>query len=164
MTETITTEQYWQTYGRSVKARQSQRTGAKGEEIAERALRAYGIEMVEQITTPFVITNKMKGGWVKIKRKKKVSGDRRGVMGDGSGRRVLAEVKSTSGDRIQWSRLEDHQVRALDKNNRLNAVSLLVVSFTAVGTYVLRWPVRGFGPGTSITAEMASENQWDGES
>ena len=142
--------------------RRSQSIGAQGEEVAENALRACGVQMVEQIATPFAITARQKGGWIKIVRKTPVSGDRRGVMGDGSGRRVLAEVKSTEGDRIEWSRLEDHQVRALDENHRLGAVSLLVVVYLSVGSYVLRWPVAGFGPGQSIGIQDAIDNQWDG--
>lgn len=148
----------------SRRGRRSQAIGARGEGAAENALRAYGVCMVEQIATPFAITARQKGGWIKIERKKQVSGDRRGVMPDGSGRRVLAEVKTTDGDRVEWSRLEDHQVRALDENNRLGAVSLLVLVYLSVGTYVLRWPIDGFGPHKSITVQQAIDNQWDGKS
>lgn len=156
-------DDYLALYGRKAQAAQSQQIGADGEGIAEAALKAYGVRMVEKITTPFVIVDRREGGWVRIKRKEKVSGDRRGVMGDGSGRRVLAEVKSTSGDRIQWSRLGDHQVQALDENHRLGAVSLLVVVFSQQA-FVLRWPVDGFIPRTSITIDDAVNKQWDGRS
>ncbi len=156
-------ETYLQVYGRKAKATHSQQLGAEGEGIAEKALAAYGVRMVEQITTPYAITGRREDGWVRIKRKAKVSGDRRGVMGDGTGRRVLAEVKATEGDRILWSRLEDHQVRALDENNRLGAVSLLVVVFGRQA-FVLRWPVDGFLPRTSITVDDAIAKQWDGKS
>ncbi len=156
-------ETYLEVYGRKAKAKHSQHLGAEGEGVAERALEAYGVRMVEQITTPYAVTDSREGGWVRIKRKAKVSGDRRGVMGDGTGRRVLAEVKATGGDRILWSRLEDHQVRALDENNRLGAVSLLVVVFNQQA-YVLRWPVDGFLPRTSITVDDAINKQWDGKS
>lgn len=155
-------ESYLEEYGRTIQGKRSQATGARGEDAAAVALRAYGVRMVEQIATPFAVTSKKAGGWIKIKRKAKVSGDWRGLMGDGSGRRVLAEVKTTSGDRIEWSRLEDHQVRALDENNRLGAVSLLIVCFLSAGTFVLRWPVAGFGPGQSITIQSAIDNQWNG--
>lgn len=160
--EVMNLEDYLAAYGRKAAAAASQKTGADGEDVAENALRAYGVRMVEQIATPYVITDRKRGGWVKMIRKAKVSGDRRGVMGDGSGRRVLAEVKSTTGDRIAWSRLEDHQVRALDENNRLGAVSLLIVVFSGQA-FVLRWPVDGFLPRTSITRDTAIEKQWDGE-
>jgi len=156
-------EAYMAKYGGKLKAKMAQKMGAEGEDVAAAALRACGIRMVEQIATPFAITAKREGGWVRIKRKAKVSGDRRGVMGDGSGRRVLAEVKSTGSDRIKWSRLRDNQVRALDENNRLGAVSLLVVVFNSVA-FVLRWPVDGFGPGTSIRVEHVTEHVWDGVS
>lgn len=155
-------DDYLQTYSRKAKAAASQQLGSEGEDVAETALKAYGVEMVEQIATPYIISDRREDGWVRIKRKAKVSGDRRGVMADGSGRRVLAEVKSTNGDRIVWSRLEDHQVRALDKNNRLKAVSLLVLVFSQQA-YVLRWPVEGFGPRKSITQEQAIGLQWDGK-
>lgn len=155
-------DDYLQTYSRKAKAAASQQLGAEGEDVAETALKAYGVEMVEQIATPYIISDRREDGWVRIKHKSKVSGDRRGVMADGSGRRVLAEVKSTNHDRIIWSRLEDHQVRALDKNNRLKAVSLLVLVFSQQA-YVLRWPVEGFGPRKSITQEQAIGLQWDGK-
>lgn len=145
----------------SERGRASQARGAHGEGAAENALRALGVRMVEQIATPIIILAE-KDGWVKIERKGKVSGDRRGVMGDGSGRRVLAEVKATNGDRIAWSRLKPHQIKSLDENHHLGAVSLLVVVYT-VGTYVLRWPVPGFGPGQSITIQQALDLQWDGK-
>ena len=154
-------EEYMAKYGRKLKAAEAQKTGADGENSAENALRAYGVQMVEQITAPYAITAKKDGGWVRIVRKRRVSGDRRGVLGDGSGRRVLAEVKSTNSDRIQWSRLEDHQVQALDENHRLGAVSLLVLVFSGVA-YVLRWPVNGFVPYSSLTIDEAIEKQWDG--
>ena len=143
--------------------RQSQSIGASGEEITEYLLRQYDIQMLEQITTPFAIIGTRPGGWIRMARKKKVSGDWRGVMGDGSGRRVLAEVKATGkrNGRIAWSRLKDHQVHALDKNNRMGAVSLLVVVFGGDG-YVLRWPVDGFLPGTSLDRDTAVGLVWDG--
>lgn len=156
-------ETYLEVYGRKAQAKASQQLGADGEQVAENALRAYGVRMVEQIATPYAITDRRPDGFVRIKRSAKVSGDRRGVMGDGTGRRVLAEVKATSGDRILWSRLEDHQVRALDENNRLGAVSLLVVVFDRQA-FVLRWPVEGFLPRTSITIGTAIAKQWDGKS
>lgn len=156
-------EEYMAKHGRSIKGAQAHQTGADGENAAENALRAYGVRMVEQIATPFIITGKKGDGWVRIKRKAPVSGDRRGVMGDNSGRRVLAEVKSTNGDRIPWHWLKDHQVRALDENHRLGAVSLLVVVFTGVA-YVLRWPVDGFLPRTSLTRDDVIDKQWDGKS
>lgn len=159
--EVMDLEAYLAAYGRKAKAAASQQIGADGEDIAENALRAYGVRMVEQIATPYAVTGRKKGGWIRLVHKAKVSGDRRGVMGDGSGRRVLAEVKSTAGDRITWSRLDDHQVQALDENHRLNAVSLLVVVFSGQA-FVLRWPVEGFLPRTSITLDMAIDNQWDG--
>lgn len=161
--EQMSLEEYMAKYGRSVKAAQSQQIGADGENAAENALRAYGVRMVEQIATPYTITAKKGDGWVRLKRKTAVSGDRRGVMGDKSGRRVLAEVKSTNGDRIPWHWLKDHQVRALDENNGLGAVSLLVVVFSGVA-YVLRWPVSGFLPRTSLRREDVIDKQWDGKS
>ena len=146
-------------------SRTQQHQGAVGEQRAEELLQRMGVQMVEQIATPIVITNRNKTGWVKIRYKSKVSGDRRGVMNDGSGRRVLAEVKTTRDRNLRFSDLQPHQVEALNENDALGAVSLLV--WVAWFGYrqeitVMRWPVPGFGPRKSIGEEQAEQWAWNG--
>lgn len=140
--------------------RKSQRSGSVGEDIAKMALRTMGVCMVEQIATP-IVTTQRRNGWVKIRRKEKVSGDIRGLLP--GGRRVLAEVKTVNDDRLIFSRLKPHQVDALNENHELGAVSLLVLVHP-YGHCVMRWPIEGFGPRTSIHIDDAAQYEWDGVS
>jgi penicillin-binding protein-related factor A (putative recombinase) len=137
--------------------RKSQAIGRTGEDIAMIALRTKGVQMVEQIATPITITARQ-GVWVQYTYKQKVSGDFRGIMP--GGRRVLAEVKTCT-DRLVYSRLEPHQVEALDENHKLGGVSLLVM-VSDINYVVMRWPIAGFGPRKSITAIDAFNHEWDG--
>ncbi len=162
MTE-MTLAEYQAKYGRkaqrSVNGRRSQRKGKVGENIADWLLQDAGVQMVERIATPVVIIAR-RGDWVKIRYKKKVSGDRRGVMDDG--RRVLAEVKARDRN-LRWSDLQQHQRDALDENDALGAVSLLVWIHRSA-YHILRWPIAGFAPRRSITLERAAELEWDRKS
>ncbi len=145
-------------------AKSQQQQGAAGERTAEEMLLWMGVKMVEQIATPTVIT-KRRGDWVKIRYKAKVSGDRRGVMNDGSGRRVLAEVKTTNGRNLRFSDLRPHQVDALNENHELGAVSLLAWVYKdgwRQDVFVMRWPIPGFGKRTSVAPEQAEELVWNG--
>lgn len=140
--------------------KRSQAYGSTGEDIAVLALRGMGVEMVEHIATPFATVARNKQGWIRIKYKERVSADIIGVMP--GGRRVLAEVKSTNEDRLVFSRLRSHQVEALDKNHELGAISLLVLVHP-YGYCVMRWPIEGFKPRTSILVEDAYKHEWDGK-
>lgn len=154
---------YLDQFGKSKEAR-NQLRGSDGEKVAIGLLRGYGVKMAERIATPIVILSRDKKGFVLIEYDEPVSGDIVGVMGDGSGRRVLAEVKTTEKDRIPFSYLEKHQVNALNENHLLGAVSLFVAVFEGYGAYVLRWPIDGFVFRTSLKRETAMDNQWDGAS
>jgi len=81
-----------------------------------------------------------------------VIGDRRGVAP--GGKSVLAEVKTTYKRNLQWSDFEDHQIKDLEDHNELDGITL-VVNVTDHGVHVLRWPIKGFGPGKGITPQQA---------
>jgi hypothetical protein len=144
--------------------RRNQRRGKTGEEIAELLLRAAGVQMVEKIATPYVITNVMKRNgqtWVQMRHSEKVSGDRRGIMPDG--RRVLCEVKVRSGN-LRKSDFEPHQREALSQNHRFGGVSL-VVWVHPDDNFLLRWPFPQFDKArASIRPEDAELYLWDGRS
>ncbi len=146
--------------------RRSESAGRAGEQIAEMQLRMLGVEMVENIPTPIALAGSRKIGhstFYNVIYKQKATGDIAGIMGDGSGRRVLVEVKSRNDDRLQWSALRDHQIERLDENHRLNGVSLVVFIDGSGNVFVLRWPIEGFGPRKSITSEQAASLIWDGK-
>lgn len=140
--------------------KRSQAYGSTGEDIAVLALCGMGVEMVEHIATPFATVARNKEGWIRIRYKEKVSGDIIGVMP--GGRRVLAEVKTVNDDRLVFSRLQSHQVEALDRNHELGAISLLIVVHP-YGHHVMRWPIEGFKSGTSLRVEDAHLHEWDGK-
>ncbi len=81
----------------------------------------------------------------------KVSGDFRAVAPDG--RAVLVEVKQR--ERLIWSDLEDHQVKALNEHAKAGAIALLAwVRPEGGGLTVHPWPIPGFGPRKAL-AEVA---------
>lgn len=125
-----------------------------GEEQAAGALARLGVHMVEEIGTPFVITNRGKNGWLQGYWKKKVSGDLIGHTR--AGIKVLAEVKTIWDRNLRWSDLDDHQPERLSMNAEY-AISLLIwVHHT--GIYIMNWVdvlESGFGRGKSITIQTA---------
>lgn len=129
-------------------------TGNAGEQHAASALRRIGVHCVEEIGTPFVITNRKKfggGTWLQGFFKERVSGDHRGVTAEGIS--VLAETKTIVGRNLRWSDFKEHQPGRLDEHARY-AISLLVW-VSERGIFVMRWPVPGFEPGQSLTVEQA---------
>lgn len=159
--------------------RRSQKTGQGGESIAAVQLKMMGVRMVEDIPTPIGLGDKrffksyafQKGQkllkqipYYRIFYKKKVRGDISGVMGDGSGRSVLAEVKTVAADRLRFSALEAHQVENLNEQHELGGVALLIFLDGYGGLHVMRWPIEGFVKRTSILAKDAHHHYWDGRS
>lgn len=143
------------------RGRRSQKKGKESEGLAEMLLRLKGVEMVEKIATPFVITDTRRdryGTWYRIVWEQKVSGDRRGILR--GGRRVLAEVKARKHN-LQWSNFEDHQVEALNRNHELGGLSLVVYIHPTINV-VMEWPIPGFGPGVGISPEEAELYEWSG--
>ena len=132
--------------------RSQQRQGAVGENRATIALRQVGVCMVDEITTPSIV----RGG--KVIYTKKVRGDRRGILENGIS--VLAEVKTTTGDRnLQWSDMRPHQPKDLTEHAEYNGLSLLVW-VTDDDVYVMDWKdalYYGFQEGGSIDRERAGQ-------
>ena len=139
-------------------SRTSKAIGSAGEEQAVSALSRIGVHMVEEIGTPFKMTQVSpaftKRGIFQVSFGKKVAGDHRGVAKGGLS--VLIEVKTAFGRNLVWSDLLPHQPLALDYHNELDAISLLVY-VTDNGVHVMRWPIAGFGPGKGITPQHADE-------
>lgn len=123
-------------------------SGKRGQSEAEHLLRALGARMVEEIATP---TRAVRGKTIYAA---KVSADINAIMGDGSGRRILAEVKSTKSKTLGIGKLKPHQQERLQENHELNGVSL-VVWVAPHGSYVLRWPVDGWRKGKPLNEGKA---------
>ena len=137
-------------------------SGKRGQEEAEAMLVALGVRMVAEIATPIKVVGRhpRDKGYVRIAYAEKVAGDINGVMGDGSGRRVLCEVKSTADDKLGIGKLTDNQQKRLQENHELNGVSL--VSWVAPhGSYILRWPVDGWRSGKPLDEDKA--RRWNVE-
>lgn len=129
----------------------SKRKGAAGQAAAEMQLRAYGVNMVEEIATPVILRPvRGKKGAFYVTYKKPVSGDIRGITDNG--RSVLAEVKNYDKEALPHSTLKPHQHEALQKHSDFGGLSLLVwVGFGAVKIY--EYPIDGFVKGTSLKWE-----------
>jgi hypothetical protein len=144
----------------------NQRVGARAEEVATMQLRILGVEMIETIHNAWKVIEWVNrpAGLARVVPAEKVSGDRVGIL-PGSGRRVLAEVKSTDEDRLVWSRLKPHQHQALARNEELGGVSLLVWVTPAGDVKVMRYPDlldAGWKSGKSIALAMADQCAWEG--
>ena len=134
-----------------------QRRGKRGQYTAAAVLSGRcGINMVEQIGTPVILipVQAQRRNTYQVIFGEKVSGDHRGIIGAGIS--VLAETKTILDRNLRYSDLREHQPARLSEHADLGGISLLVwVEDT--GTYVMRWPIEGFVPGTSITPELAEQ-------
>ena len=139
-----------------LRGKQAQAAGVRGEERATELLEGLGVRMVAPIATPFVIVRRhpVNKEFVQIKYKEKVAGDKNCIMGDGSGRRVLVEIKNYSTEKLSFTKLTDGQRARLQENHELNGISL-VVWIAPHGEYVLRWPVEGWERGRPLDRETA---------
>ena len=134
--------------------RTEQSTGKHGQELAAAALRAVGVELVEQIGTPVrLIPHPKQAGYYRVIYGDKVSGDHRGILP--GGRSVLAETKTILDRPLRWSDFREHQPGALSAHVEQGGISL-VVWVNQFGVQILQWPIDGFGPGKSIDFERAS--------
>lgn len=136
-------------------SRKEAKIGKAGENLAANRIRSLGIEMVEEIGTPFTIVKSKPNNWFQGFFGKKVSGDTRGVI-PGTGRSVLVETKTIMDRNLRWSDLREHQPERLSQHAELGGWSLLVwVHHT--GIYIFEWPIpeSDFRPGKSMTIEVA---------
>ena len=102
--------------------RLSQTRGDFGEDIARRALDQFGVKMIEKVNTPWKVLWR-NGRPVQAFTVEKVSGD---FIGIGAfGKKVLVEVKYRE-EKLSLSDFEKHQIDALEENNQLGGISLVV--------------------------------------
>ena len=122
--------------------RRSQKVGKEGEDVAFLELRRLGYLRIFKLNEA-----RTKGG-VRVQ---KVPGDYSAIEPK-TLRSVLVEVKATESDRIEFSRLQKHQVEELNAHTEIGAPGLLVVVFRD-SAHALAWPIEGFTKGSSIIKE-----------
>lgn len=140
---------------KSIISSRANKKGQAGEDIASKALARIGCLNIREIGTPFKIVNrKYFGGqmWLQGFWKAKVAGDRRAVRRDGIS--ILAETKTITDGNLCWSDFKDHQPGELSEHARY-AISLVVWVRGVDEVFILRWPIPNFGPGASISPQMA---------
>ncbi len=135
---------------RSMRGRKAKAKGRAGEQLFMLALTQLGVQMPEEVHTPWRIKRVMQR-IVGATPMKKVSGDIRGILV--GGRSVLCECKSFD-DKLLFSHLQKHQVEALDQHSAIGGLSLLAWKWQE-GYAVMRWPVDGFKPGKSLSTVRA---------
>jgi hypothetical protein len=126
--------------------------GDHGQQLAASALSSLGVEMVEQIGTPVKVIPARERGTYRVIWAEAVSGDHRGILP--GGRSVLAETKTILERNLRYSDLREHQPGRLSAHSAWGGLTLLVWVHSS-GVYVMRWPIDGFVPGTSLTPEQA---------
>lgn len=143
-------------------SKRNKKIGQDGENLAQSVLNGLGIEMLEKIATPVLLSphrtqsGKPTGAYF-VTWGEKVSGDRMGILPNGI--RVLTEVKTIWSGNLIYSELDDHQHYALKMNAYFHGLSLLVW-VNSDGVSVMIYPkdgIAGFIPRKSITPDMAKE-------
>ncbi len=132
------------------RGRRNRAQGEAGQSAIELRLLEIGVQMVEAVHTPWRI-KRVGGRIVGATPMKKVSGDFTGLLL--GGRSVRCEAKTV--EHLVFSEFADHQVKALDQHHQLGGISLIGWSIPGGDAYVLRWPVPGFVPRTSLSIETA---------
>ena len=143
---------YFAALDASSRARASQGLGEAGEAVCRAIMARHGIKKIERIHTGWKVLWGVENGRRVPKEAfpiEKVSGDFIGMM---RGLKVLVECKATDGDRLEFSRLEKHQVMALNETVELEGISMLFVLIAGHAS-LLRWPITGFKPGTSLVQD-----------
>ena len=140
-----------------LKGHKSKSLGEVGELIARRALIDLGYAFIHRINTPWIIKRGANGKILSAHAGNKVAGDWRAVH-PASGRSILVEVKLRDSDTLAYSDLEKHQHRSLHEHHEAGGTSLIVWVHERV-PYVLRYPVEGFKPRSSI--KIADAVAWD---
>jgi hypothetical protein len=137
--------------------RREQNIGKHGQNIAAAVLSGRcQINMVEQIATPvkLIPASTTRKDIFRVVWGEPVSGDHRGIIGNGIS--VLAETKTILDHNLRYGNLREHQPARLDEHLSYGGISLLVWVYSD-DAYVMRWPIPLFGPGRSITHELAQE-------
>lgn len=136
-----------------IRGKQARSSGELGEDLTRKALASVGYTFIERVHTAWVVVRRVgpktkKSRIVSAFPAEKVSGDFRAVDPK-TGRSVLCEAKFDGGDRVVYSDLEKHQVKALDDHFNAGGESILSVVINN-RAWLLRWPIADFKPGTSI--------------
>lgn len=129
----------------------NKKIGNNGENLAAVTLISLGIECVAKIATPH---RRIKNPPY-IVYDEKVAGDHHGILPNGIG--VLAESKTISGDRLNYSELMTHQHAELEAWSGHNGLAL-VVWVSDYGVFVMEYILlvqNGFKPRTSLSVETA---------
>ena len=151
---------------RSAKAKHAQRTGDETEKDFAEDLRKLGVKQVEKIEVPWRFEKDAAGNITKRFALRRIEGDFTGILpvtinDRRVGVRVLMECKKRTGDRIQYSEIKAHQLRALNETHQNGGIALLGWD-DGVNRYIMRWPIPGFKKRTSIKREKALKNLWSG--
>lgn len=136
----------------------SQRRGKLSEAAARELLGWMGGRMIQKIATPVRLrppksVRARKEFFSRVIYDTKVKGDIWGIEPE-TGRSILAESKERTADRLMFSDLQKHQVEALDEHSDCNGLTYLIWLHPS-DVYVMRWPIQGFVPGTSLSVEQA---------
>ena len=142
-------------------SRIQQRSGKHGQKMAASYLSGLGIEDIEEIGTPVIITPAKVGGSSRrnvyhVIYGAKVSGDHRGVLPDGSS--VLIETKTVNENTLGWSQMRPHQPDRLSRHAKHGGAVSLLVWVNHPDIFVMRWMpdgIAGFMPGKGISRERA---------
>lgn len=132
----------------AMKGKRSRDIGEGGEGLTRHALHLAGFTRIRRVHTPWKILRNSSGKIVDAVPVEAVEGDFRAVDPK-TGKSVLVETKTSTGDRIPWSSLEECQVEALDGHYKAGAIALLSIVLDDKAV-LLPWPIEGFGPGCSI--------------
>lgn len=137
----------------------NRKVGEASEEVVAGRLRDLGALQVVSIDVGWRIQRQPGGKIIGATPKAKVAGDVRCVLP--GGRSVLCEVKWTSAVApgaplvLNYGRLDKQQVDRLNEHHQAGALSLL--AWVSPGTcFLLRWPVAGFRPRSSLSFQAAA--------
>lgn len=142
---------FWGALSASARGKASQDLGAHGEALCRALLARHGFVRIERIQTGWKVLFKYEGDKRVVKDAfplEPVEGDFI-AMEKGTGRKVLAEAKATEDDRIIFSRLEDHQVEALDGTVAEGGLAFLIVIIQGKGS-MISWPIPEFKKGKAL--------------
>lgn len=144
---------------RRIQGKKNVAMGAAAEFLVKRALERLGFGQLCRIETGWRVM-RVKGRMIVRGPMAKVAGDWRAVGKNGQS--VLVEVKHRA-EKLIYSDLESHQVRALDEHHALGGLSLLAWVHDQ-GAIIMRWPIPLLVPRSSLSVQDAQTNTYQGSS
>lgn len=127
------------------------RRGMDTETLVMLRMRTAGLRSIEKMNPEFKVDHHTPSGQVVGKFNKNVSGDFHAIAE--GGRAVHVEVKSTHGkdaDRLIFSRIESHQLKAMNEKHAQGALVILAWARIGYGAKLMIWPIDGFVARTSL--------------